>query len=103
VPHSENTKPSWYGKSVRHPEGDTLVIDTLGETSFVDVYRTPDTEKLHVVERWRIVNNGKMMEATFAVDCPDAFLSALVGNTALSDFFDRLMPPRSRSNGPTRS
>ncbi len=30
VPHSENPKPSWYGESVGHYEGDTLVIDTVG-------------------------------------------------------------------------
>jgi hypothetical protein len=74
VPHSENPKPSWYGESVGHYEGDTLVVDTIGqnEKSFVAVYRTP-TEKLHVVERWRIVDDGKMMEATFTVDDPDAF------------------------------
>ena len=75
VPHSENPKPSWYGESVGHYEGDTLVVDTIGQTekSFVDVYRTPHTDKLHVVERWRIVDDGKMMEATFTVDDPDAF------------------------------
>jgi hypothetical protein len=75
VPHSENPKPSWYGESVGHYEGDTLVVDTVGQNvkSFVDVYRTPHTDKLHVVERWRIVDDGKMMEATFTVDDPDAF------------------------------
>src|SRR5438477_52587 len=30
VPHSANPKPSWYGESVGHYEGDTLVIDTIG-------------------------------------------------------------------------
>jgi len=75
VPHSANPKPSWYGESVGHYEGDTLVIDTVGQNDRlpVDVYRTPHTEKLHVVERWRIVDDGKMMEATFTVEDPDAF------------------------------
>jgi len=75
VPHSADPKPSWYGESVGHYEADTLVIDTIGQNikSFVDVYRTPHTEKLHVVERWRIIDGGKMMEATFTVDDPDAF------------------------------
>jgi hypothetical protein len=70
VPHSENPKPSPEGESVGHYEGDTLVVDTIGqsERSFVDIYRTPHTEKLHVVKRWRIVDDGKMMEATFTVD-----------------------------------
>jgi len=75
VPHSANLKPSWYGESVGHYEGDTLVVDTIGQNDRlpVDVYRTPHTEKLHVVERWRIVDDGKMMEVTFAVDDPDTF------------------------------
>jgi hypothetical protein len=75
IPHSPNPKPSWYGESVGHYEGDTLVIDTIGLNSktFVDAYRTPHTEKLHVVERWRMVDNGQAMEATFTVDDPDAF------------------------------
>jgi hypothetical protein len=75
VPHSTNPKPSWYGESVGHYEGDTLVIDTIGlsDKAVLDVYRTPHTEKLHVVERWRVTDGGQMMEATFTVDDPDAF------------------------------
>jgi hypothetical protein len=75
VPHSANPKPSWYGESVGHYEGDTLVIDTIGLSSkaVLDVYRTPHTEKLRVVERWRTIDEGKMLEATFVVDDPDAF------------------------------
>src|SRR5271167_581022 len=70
-----NPKPSWYGESVGHYEGDTLVVDTIAQNdkTVVDVYRTPHTPKLHVVERWRMVDGGQMMEVTFAVDDPDAF------------------------------
>ena len=75
MPHSSNPKPSWYGESVGHYEGNTLVIDTIGQNdkTFVDVYRTPHTENLHVVERWRILDGGRMMEAAFTVEDPDAF------------------------------
>ncbi len=75
VAHSENPTPSWYGESVGHYEGDALVIDTIGlnDKSFVDVYRTPHTGKLHVVEHWRTTDNGQMLEASFMVDDPDAF------------------------------
>ena len=75
VPHSENPPPSWYGESVGHYEGDTLVIDTvaLNDRTFVDNYRTPHTEKLHVVERWKVVDDGNVLEVTFTVDDPDAF------------------------------
>ena len=75
VPHSASLKPSWYGESVGRYEGDTLVVDTIGlnDKTFVDVYRTPHTEKLHVVERWRLIDGGKMLQAIFTVDDPDAF------------------------------
>jgi hypothetical protein len=76
VPHSTNPKPSWYGESVGHYEGgDTLVIDTIGlnDRTFLDYFRTPHTEKLHVVERWRLVENNKILEAQFTIDDADAF------------------------------
>src|SRR5215472_8395283 len=75
VPHSASPKPSWYGESVGHYEGDTLVVDTIGlnEKTVVDVYRTPHSEKLHVVERWRLIEGGKMLQAIFTVEDPDAF------------------------------
>ena len=75
VPHSENPKPSWYGESVGHYEGDTLVIDTIAQTTktFVDNYRTPHSEKLRVVERWKMIDDGKAMEVNFRVEDPDTF------------------------------
>jgi len=81
VPHSANPKPSWYGESVGHYEGDTLVIDTIGLNSktFVDAYRTPHTEKLHVVERWRMVDDRKFMEVVFTVEDPDTYYEPWTG------------------------
>ena len=75
VPHSANPKPSWYGESVGHYEGDTLVVDTIGlnDKTFVDNYRTPHTEKLHVVERWRLIDGGKTLEVNVTVEDPDTF------------------------------
>src|ERR1700704_3127072 len=75
VPHQPNPKPSWYGESVGHYEGDTLVVDTIGlnAKTYGDTYRPPHTEKLHVVERWRMVDDRKAMEATFTVDDPDTY------------------------------
>jgi hypothetical protein len=77
-PHSKNPKPSWFGESVGHFEGgDTLVIDTIGfiehPLSFVDNYRTPHTKDLHVVERWKIIDQGNRIEVSFTVDDPGAF------------------------------
>jgi len=74
--HSANVKPSWFGESVGHYEnGDTLVIDTIGlnTRTFVDQFRTPHSEQLHVVERYRIIEDGKALEAIATVDDPGAF------------------------------
>jgi hypothetical protein len=75
VPHSESPKSSWYGESVGRYEGDALVIDTIGQNdkTVLDPYRTLHTDKLHVVERWRTVDGGKMIEVTFTVEDPGAF------------------------------
>jgi hypothetical protein len=77
--HSANPAPSWYGESVGHYEGDTLVIDTIGQKthkmSVVDPFGTPHTDKIHVVERYRLFSNpfGKGLEVTVRVDDPGAF------------------------------
>ena len=74
--HSKNVKPSWYGESVGHYEnGDTLVIDTIGIStkSFVDNYRTPHTDQLHVVERWKLAADGKTVDVSVFVEDPGAF------------------------------
>ena len=59
-PHPAQVTPSWYGDSVGHYEGDTLVVDTvaikLGRYSMVDWYGTPHTAALHVVERYRLID-----------------------------------------------
>jgi hypothetical protein len=76
VPHSEHVKPSWYGESVGHYEGgDTLVVDTIGLSakSYVDNYRTPHTDRLHVIERFKISADRKSMDDFITVDDPGAF------------------------------
>ena len=81
VPHSKNPKPSWNGESVGHYEGDTLVVDTIGQTtkSFVDLYRTPHSEQLHVVERFRMIEGGKKLQVEMTVEDPAAFKEAWKG------------------------
>jgi hypothetical protein len=76
VTHSENVKPSWYGESIGHYENsDTLVIDTIGIStkSFIDNYRTPHTDQLHVVERWKLAADGKTVDISIFVEDPGAF------------------------------
>ena len=58
--HPAQLTPSWHGDSVGHYEGDTLVIDTVGMKvgpfSMVDMYGTPQSAALHVIERYRLLD-----------------------------------------------
>jgi hypothetical protein len=60
-PHPAQVPPSWNGDSVGYYEGDTLVIDTVGvkadrPLAMLDMYGTPYTRALHVVERYRLMD-----------------------------------------------
>jgi len=73
--HSARPTPSWFGESVGHYEGDTLVVDTVGLSTktFVDNYQTPHTDRLHVVERFHMIEGGKTLEVNVHVEDPGAF------------------------------
>jgi hypothetical protein len=75
VPHSTNVKPSWYGESVGHYEGDALVVDTIGlsDRTFIDNYLTPHTDALHVVERFHMIAGGRTLEVDIRVEDAGAF------------------------------
>ena len=113
VTHSKDVKPSWYGESVGHYEsGDTLVIDTIGISpkSYVDNYRTPHTDQLHVVERWKLAADAQSVDVTIFVEDPGAFttpwtavqrwrrvenapISGATCNENNGDFFDHGLVP----------
>ena len=65
--HAAQPVPSWYGDAVGHYESDTLVIDTvgikIGPFAMVDMYGTPHSEALHVVERYRLVPYAEAKDA----------------------------------------
>jgi hypothetical protein len=77
--HPAHVTPSWYGDSVGHYEGTTLVVDTIGirpgKFSFVDNYSTPHTAALHTVERYRPITDekGKGIEFILTVEDPGTF------------------------------
>lgn len=74
VPHAPDPKPSWYGDSVGHYEGDTLVVDTIGfNDKSVLTNDVPHTSQLHVVERFRLIQNGTQLQVEFTVDDPGTF------------------------------
>jgi hypothetical protein len=59
--HPAQVTPSWHGDSIGHYEGDTLVVDTVGikvdrPYAMIDLFGTPYTKALHVVERYRVID-----------------------------------------------
>lgn len=73
--HAPNPRSEWFGDSVGHYEGDTLVVDTIGLSprTYVDNYFTPHTAELHVVERFRMIEGGQTLEVKVHVEDPGAF------------------------------
>jgi hypothetical protein len=65
-PHAALVTPSWYGDSIGHYERDTLVIDTVGikinQFAMLDFYGTPYTGMLHVIERYRLIDDSAAKE-----------------------------------------
>jgi hypothetical protein len=67
-PHSARVTPSYWGESVGHFEGDTLVVDTVGiavnpQAGSMGFFGAPHTDKLHLVERWRFLKDGEVSTA----------------------------------------
>jgi hypothetical protein len=60
--HPAKVVPTTMGDSVGHWEGDMLVIDTVGvkvdEFTSVDRFGTPQTEAMHIVERYRLIDGA---------------------------------------------
>ncbi len=52
--HPKELNPTWLGDAVGHYEGDTLVVDVTGfnDKAWLDQAGHPQTEKLHVTERY---------------------------------------------------
>ena len=73
--HSSNLEPSWYGESVGHYEGNTLVVTTISQNSRteVDKFGTPHSGKMRVVERYSLDPNGEGLTVMAMVEDPETF------------------------------
>jgi hypothetical protein len=72
--HPRDLKPSAYGHSVAHWEGDTLVVDSIGFTAdtWTDRLGTPHSAQLRVVERYRRIAPDRV-RVDITVEDPGAF------------------------------
>ena len=73
-PHPRELEPTWYGHSIGWYEKDTLVIDTVGFNGkgWYDRRGTPQTDRLHTVERGTRVDAGNLVQEV-TIDDPGAF------------------------------
>src|SRR5688572_5406207 len=67
---------TWNGESIGTWEGNELVVDTIGfrgdhHWMDQDGAAIPAGEKLHIVERFRMVNEGKQLEIEYTMTDPD--------------------------------
>ena len=72
--HPVYLDPSWYGHSIGHWEGDTLVVDTVGfnDKFWFDFVGHPHTEQLHTVEQYTRPNEGTLVEQV-TIEDPGAY------------------------------
>jgi hypothetical protein len=72
--HPKDLKPTFYGDSRAHWEGDTLVVDTVSffEKSWFDFPGTPHTKAMHVIERFHRIDYGNM-EMDDTIEDPGVF------------------------------
>jgi hypothetical protein len=69
-PHPKDPNPTWFGHSIGHWEGDTLVVDTIGFNGLAWYSQgMPSTEGLHVIERYRRPGLGHL-ELEMTVEDP---------------------------------
>jgi hypothetical protein len=72
--HASDPDPSFMGDSIGHWEGDTLVVDTIGlnDRTTVDEVGMPHSEDLHVIERYRRIDDSTL-EILMTFDDPKTF------------------------------
>jgi hypothetical protein len=82
--HPNNPELTWNGHSIGKWEGDTLVVDTVGfrDESWLDTGGHEHSTELHVVERFRRVNNDTLEIERTLID-PIAIAKPFVSRTSV--------------------
>jgi len=99
--HPEDLEPSWMGHSIGRWDGETLVVDTVGLNGLARAMngvgsnalvseddakpRMPSSEKLHLVERMRLVANGELLEDELTIIDPKTYTEPVI----LKHYFQR--------------
>ena len=90
----------WYGHSVGHWEGDTLVVESIGfnDKSWMDGAGHPHSEAMHVVERYRRVDHDTL-ELTMTIDDPKAYTKPWLSKSPKTFKLAPKVGPESGSHG----
>jgi hypothetical protein len=79
--HPKDLKPTWYGDSRAHWDGDTLVVDTIGfnDKSWIDMPGHPHTAQMHLIERFSRPSLGTL-NIGITIDDPGAYTKPWIQN-----------------------
>jgi len=81
--HPSVVVPSAMGDSVGHYEGDTLVVDTVGikvgALTMADRFGAPQSEALHLVERYRLIDFPEAKQAQDRYEKQEGRIGGAVG------------------------
>ncbi len=117
-PHPKDLEPNYWGHSIGHWEGNTLVVDVagLGEETWVggggavgrNMYTSIHSGKMHVIERW--ARDGDVLTYEATVEDPVAFTKPwvitprrvrhagadeeLIDTICIANFKEHFVPPR---------
>ena len=88
--HLTITEPLWYGDSIGHWDGDTLVVDTVGfnDKFWFDMAGHPHTTQLRVIERYHRRDLGNL-DVEVTIQDPGAYSKPWVQHrlaTLVTDF-----------------
>lgn len=73
--HPEKLRRTFMGHSVARWDGDTLIVDTVGQSpdNWLANSGLPVSDQLHIVERYRKIDGGKKIERLFTVSDPKMY------------------------------
>jgi hypothetical protein len=64
----EDAEPGFWGHSVGHWEGDTLVVDTVGIKDYVRYRDVPHSNKMRIHERIKLLSKDRMQDEVTVTD-----------------------------------
>jgi len=82
--HAKDPEPTWMGDSIGKWDGDTFVVDSVGfnDKSWLDFYGDPHSDELHLVERYKRVDQNTLTMQLIVED-PKAYTATWTGDTKM--------------------